>query len=327
MIQRVETCVVLSLLPVFSRLVHQGIHVFLAFDHTKEEINHFKIELNHVLSWGVYHHQQFTQCQEKLEQPELDCSDGGDVVAFAGKKYGFLNAPHKELRLDWNSIISKIIILSHLLARRSCQCSGLKLQEMRMQSQKIDSQTLVSTSRLDRKSYNISRKTKKSQTRRVSENDTHQTNFNLVRERVSTSGITPNQGHCKKNFINCMQLTCSMLQPSFHPNSTFCTVAELWVEEFCIYLSIHEPNRAKKKGKIGSQPSERQEIHSLVSFRVESTQHTLKEDSQLPTDLLGSLDGVERITVSKTLSFLIPNNKHCLVTALCILQPGKRLLL
>ncbi|KNZ54162.1 hypothetical protein VP01_3024g1 [Puccinia sorghi] len=30
--------------------------------------------------------------------------------------------------------------------------------------------------------------------------------------------------HCKKNFINRMQLTCSMLQPSFHPNSTFCTV-------------------------------------------------------------------------------------------------------
>ncbi|KNZ47150.1 hypothetical protein VP01_663g2 [Puccinia sorghi] len=26
--------------------------------------------------------------------------------------------------------------------------------------------------------------------------------------------------HCKKNLINCMQLTCSMLQPSFHSNST-----------------------------------------------------------------------------------------------------------
>ncbi|KNZ45280.1 hypothetical protein VP01_82g2 [Puccinia sorghi] len=26
--------------------------------------------------------------------------------------------------------------------------------------------------------------------------------------------------HCKKNLINCMQLTCSILQPSFHPNST-----------------------------------------------------------------------------------------------------------
>ncbi|KNZ61488.1 hypothetical protein VP01_1393g5 [Puccinia sorghi] len=29
---------------------------------------------------------------------------------------------------------------------------------------------------------------------------------------------------CKKNMINCMQLTCNTLQPSFHSSSTFCTV-------------------------------------------------------------------------------------------------------
>ncbi|KNZ50085.1 uncharacterized protein VP01_4603g1 [Puccinia sorghi] len=26
--------------------------------------------------------------------------------------------------------------------------------------------------------------------------------------------------HCKKNSLNCLHLTCSMLQPSFHSNST-----------------------------------------------------------------------------------------------------------
>ncbi|KNZ52800.1 hypothetical protein VP01_3443g1 [Puccinia sorghi] len=31
--------------------------------------------------------------------------------------------------------------------------------------------------------------------------------------------------HCKNNLLNFLQLTCRMLQPSCHPNSTFCTVA------------------------------------------------------------------------------------------------------
>ncbi|KNZ57743.1 hypothetical protein VP01_2083g1 [Puccinia sorghi] len=51
--------------------------------------------------------------------------------------------------------------------------------------------------------------------------------------RVWGGGIRPRQIcfsmnevclHCKKNLINCMQLTCSMLQQSFHSNSTFCTL-------------------------------------------------------------------------------------------------------
>ncbi|KNZ57064.1 hypothetical protein VP01_2251g1 [Puccinia sorghi] len=30
--------------------------------------------------------------------------------------------------------------------------------------------------------------------------------------------------HCKKNLLNCLQLKCSMLQPSCHPSCTFCAV-------------------------------------------------------------------------------------------------------
>ncbi|KNZ44159.1 hypothetical protein VP01_944g3 [Puccinia sorghi] len=36
------------------------------------------------------------------------------------------------------------------------------------------------------------------------------------------------KGNCKKKLLNCLQLTCSMLQPSCHPNSTFLHMKMFW---------------------------------------------------------------------------------------------------
>ncbi|KNZ46888.1 uncharacterized protein VP01_6860g2 [Puccinia sorghi] len=36
--------------------VCQGIHAVLSFDRAEGEIDHLKIELHRVLSWGMYHH-------------------------------------------------------------------------------------------------------------------------------------------------------------------------------------------------------------------------------------------------------------------------------
>jgi hypothetical protein len=50
--------------------VRSGIHAVLALDRASEEIERITIDLQHALSWGVYHYQQLTQCRHK-------CSDKG----------------------------------------------------------------------------------------------------------------------------------------------------------------------------------------------------------------------------------------------------------
>ncbi|PLW39415.1 hypothetical protein PCANC_14882 [Puccinia coronata f. sp. avenae] len=46
-------------------IVRNGIHAVLAFDRTNEEIDWITIDLQHALSWGVYHHKQLTQAKDK----------------------------------------------------------------------------------------------------------------------------------------------------------------------------------------------------------------------------------------------------------------------
>ncbi|KNZ62510.1 hypothetical protein VP01_1260g2 [Puccinia sorghi] len=47
--------------------------------------------------------------------------------------------------------------------------------------------------------------------------------------------------HCKENLINCMQLTCSMLQPSFPPSSTCCLLYNFWHSHCAVCtVTVHQ---------------------------------------------------------------------------------------
>ncbi|KNZ60266.1 hypothetical protein VP01_1584g2 [Puccinia sorghi] len=57
-------------------------------------------------------------------------------------------------------------------------------------------------------------------------NNIESSHFNICKPKISKNNsqkllkIPKDSHHCKKNLLNCLQLTCSMLQPSCHPNST-----------------------------------------------------------------------------------------------------------
>ncbi|PLW27050.1 hypothetical protein PCANC_22046 [Puccinia coronata f. sp. avenae] len=117
-------------------IVRNGIHAFLAFDRANEEIDRITIDLQHALSWGVYHHKQLTQAKDKCSHEGSEDRDSDDIVCFAAKKLGgqsdagFLMGKtilqgdvetslekHWLLLLSWNDTI--LDMLSNELTNRS----------------------------------------------------------------------------------------------------------------------------------------------------------------------------------------------------------------
>ncbi|KNZ54484.1 hypothetical protein VP01_2934g1 [Puccinia sorghi] len=67
--------------------------------------------------------------------------------------------------------------------------------------------------------------------------------------------------NCKKELLNCLQLTCSMLQPSCHPNSTFCTVTVLQI----LVESLWEKGGSNTKSFIGLSACQPQAVEQCSS--------------------------------------------------------------
>ncbi|PLW39240.1 hypothetical protein PCASD_05336 [Puccinia coronata f. sp. avenae] len=105
--------------------VWSGIHAVLALDRASEEIECITIDLQHALSWGVYHYQQLTQYHEN-----------DDIVCLAAKELGGHSAAgfrmgttilqgeieralnqHRLLLLSWHHSI--LALLSKKLTNRS----------------------------------------------------------------------------------------------------------------------------------------------------------------------------------------------------------------